>query len=321
MDPTDSKESAGSFARISPEKVRYIKLGERGRLEAECERLNIIRIGYGSEGEERFALCAAGDWAGVWESLLAEGKDKGTATGIVRQLRDFFADSGSTLWVTFIGERLIWGLTNGGIPDMGGPELGGVVRPIRDGWRDRDRLGELLVKDRLPGALTKVVGYRGTVCETEVPNYVVRRINGQKSPEGKRAIAARAALQESILPLIRQLDPKDFEILVDLIFSTSGWRRLSAVGGTQKTKDFSIQLPTTEWHAFVQVKSETTSAEFATYARTFDEQVFDFMFFVYHTSKADLSTDNDRVIVIGPERLAKMVLDAGLADWIIDKAL
>ena len=43
------------------------------------------------------------------------------------------------------------------------------------------------------------------------------------------------------------------------------------------------------------------------------------MFFVYHSSKADLSIDDDRVIVIGPEKLAEMVLDAGLVDWIIDK--
>ncbi len=165
-----------------------------------------------------------------------------------------------------------------------------------------------------------MVRYQGTVCEVKVPDYVVRRINGEKSPELERALTARAELQQSILPLIRQLDPTDFELLVDLIFSTSGWRRLSPVGGTQKTKDFSIQLPSTGDHAFVQVKSETSSAELASYAATLDERgPFDRMFFVYHSSQAELSIDNDRVVVIGPEKLAKMVLDAGLDGWIIDK--
>jgi hypothetical protein len=320
VDPTVSDDLAGSVPRIAPEKVRYIKLGERGRYEAECERNSIIRIGYGSGGDVRFALCVVGDWAGVRESFVAEGKAKGTAKGIARQLRDFFEDSGSTLWITFIGERLCWGFTDGSTPDRTSP-MGGVIRPILGGWRDRDRVGERLVKDGLSGALTKVVGYRGTVCETKVPGYVVRRINGDKSLEIERAIAARAELQESILPLVRQLGPKDFELLVELIFSTSGWRRLSPVGGTQKLKDFSIQLPSTGERAFVQVKSKTTGAELATYAAELDERDFDRMFFVYHSGTADLSINDDRVVVIGPEKLAKMVLDAGLDGWIIDKVL
>jgi hypothetical protein len=299
--------------------VRYIKLGERGRYEAECERTSIIRIGYGTASDERFALCAAGDWAAVRESFIAEGRDKGTAKGIARQLRDFFEDSGSTLWITFIGERLCWGFTDGSTPSRQSP-LGGVIRPILGGWCDRDLLDEPLVKDGLSGALTKVVRYQGTVCRVKDPAYVVRRINGEKSPEIERAIAARVELQRSILPLIRELGPKDFELLVDLILSTSGWRRLSAVGGTQKTKDFSIQLPSTGEQAFVQVKSETTSAELAAYAATLDERgPFDRMFFVYHSGKAVLSTDDDRVVVIGPEELAKIVLDAGLDGWIIEK--
>jgi hypothetical protein len=319
VDPAASDDPARSIPRIAPEKVRYIKLGERGRYEAECETSSTVRIGYGTAGIERFALCAAGDWAGVRESFITEGKAKGTAKGIARQLRDFFEDSGSTLWITFIGERLCWGFTDGSTPDRNSP-IGGVIRPILGGWCDHDLVGEPLVKDRLSGALTKVVGYRGTVCETKVPDYVVRRINGDKAPEIERAIAARADLQRSILPLIRQLGPKDFELLVELIFSSSGWRRLSPVGGTQKTKDFSIQLPSTGEHAFVQVKSKTTNAELATYAAELDERgPFDRMFFVYHSGAADLSIDDDRVVVIGPEKLAKMVLDAGLDGWIIDK--
>ena len=43
------------------------------------------------------------------------------------------------------------------------------------------------------------------------------------------------------------------------------------------------------------------------------------MFFVYHSGSAE--TDQERVIVIGPEKLAKMAVDAVLAAWLIRKAL
>ena len=178
------------------------------------------------------------------------------------------------------------------------------------------------MKDGLSGALTKLAAFRGTSCRVDVRGYAVRRINGEKSPEIERARAARLELRQAILPLIRQLGPRDFELLVDLIFSASGWRRVGTVGGAQKTKDISIQLPSTGEHAFVQVKSAATSAQLATYAATLDERgPFDRMFFVYHSSNADVSIDDDRVVVIGPEKVAEMVLDAGLDGWIIDKVL
>ena len=41
------------------------------------------------------------------------------------------------------------------------------------------------------------------------------------------------------------------------------------------------------------------------------------MFYVHHSGEA--SIENDRVIVIGPEKLAAMVIDAGLMNWLIEK--
>ncbi len=40
----------------------------------------------------------------------AEGKVKGTATRFTNELRLFFEDVGSMLWITFVGERLFWGM-------------------------------------------------------------------------------------------------------------------------------------------------------------------------------------------------------------------
>jgi hypothetical protein len=125
-------------------------------------------------------------------------------------------------------------------------------------------------------------------------------------------------MKEAVLGMIKLLGPKDFETLVDLVFSTSGWRRQGVVGKTQKTLDLDLMLPSTRERAFVQVKSKTTPGELADYVARFEELgSFDRMFFVYHSGEA--STDDERVTVIGPDMLAEMSLDAGLATWLLRK--
>ena len=191
-------------------------------------------------------------------------------------------------------------------------------RTIVGGWRWTDVAGEHLTKDRLSGALTKLAAYRGTSCDVDVADYVVRRINGEKTPDVERAVIALEEMKRSALELMRLLGPRGFETLVDLVFSTSGWRRLGIVGKTQKTLDLDLMLPSTGERAFVQVKSKTTSAELSEYVSALDEHdPYDRMFYVFHSGEA--STDDERVTVVGPEKLAELVLDAGLVNWLVRK--
>jgi hypothetical protein len=178
--------------------------------------------------------------------------------------------------------------------------------------------GEPLTNDRLSGALTKLAAYRGTSCAVDVADYVVRRINGEKIPEVERGVAALAEMNGATKGMLALLEPRDFETLVDLVFSTSGWRRQGIVGKTQKTLDLDLALPSTGERAFVQVKSKTDDIELADYIRRLDELgPYDRMFYVFHSGKAE--TEDDRVTVIGPEKLAALVVDAGLANWRIRK--
>lgn len=305
---------------IQPARARYIKLGRAGIWERECVERGIIRFGFNTADPERFAMCVAGRWDDLARSFEAEGEPKGNATRFRNEAQKFFEDDGSTLWLTFVGERLLWG-TLDGTPAERHPDGRGTLRSVRGGWKSTDLVGEPLTKDRLSGALTKLAAYRGTSCSVEpaVADYVVRRINGHKTPEQERALAASAAVQASSIELMRLLGPRDFELLVDLVFSASGWRRLGVVGKTQKTLDMDVQLPSTGERAFVQVKSATTQRELDEYVRRLDELgPYERMFFVYHTG--DVQTDDDRVTLIGPERLAEMVLEAGLVTWLIRKA-
>jgi hypothetical protein len=298
-------------------RVRYIKLGEGGGWEKECLEKGIIRFGFGSANAERFPLCVAGRWNELTSSFVREGKDKATATRFTNETRIFFEDNGAILWITFIGETLLWGFLEPSAP-VPHSDSAGVWRTVATGWSSSDLNGEPLTKERLSGGLTKLAAYRGTSCNVDVAEYVIRRINGQKIPQVERALALLSDLRSSTLELMRLLGPRDFETLVDLVFSTSGWRRQGIVGKTQKTLDLDLMLPSTGERAFVQVKSETTSAELAEYVGRLDEfGPYDRMFFVYHSG--DAKTTDDRVLVIGPDRLAELVLDAGLCNWLIRK--
>jgi hypothetical protein len=133
-------------------------------------------------------------------------------------------------------------------------------------WLARHRPRRRTTPEEQPGgSLTKLAGYRGTSCNVDVRDYVVRRINCETIPQVERGIVALREMTEATLAMIRLLDPKDFEILVDLVFSTSGWRRQGLIGKTQKTLDLDLVLPSTGERAFVQVKSRTTPAELADY--------------------------------------------------------
>jgi hypothetical protein len=147
---------------------------------------------------------------------------------------------------------------------------------------------------------------------------VLRRINGLRVPEVDRGVAALREMTDATLGMVRLLGPQDFEVLVDLVFSTSGWRRQGVVGKTQKTLDLDLVLPSTGERAFVQIKSRTDDAELADYVSRIDAaDDYTRMFYVYHTGHA--STDDPRVVVIGPERIAEMVVEAGLVGWVVRK--
>lgn len=310
-------------AKIAPRRVRYIKLGDGGRWEKACieGKPGLLYIGFGTADPERFALCIAGKWDELRRAFRAEAADKGRATNVTHQVRTFFEDDGTILWITFHAQRLFWATTDA-TPPTPRPEMKGAVRRVRGGWRSTDVTGqEELTMDRLSGALTKLAMYRGTSCDVDVADYAVRRINGEKMREVQRAIEDAGALERSVTALMGMLTPKDFELLVDLVFSASGWRRVGVVGKTQKTIDIDLILPSTQERAFVQVKSHADKGVFADYAARFEElgDAYERMFFVYHSGLEDPPAAQERVSVIGPARLATMVIDAGLVNWLIEK--
>jgi uncharacterized protein YwlG (UPF0340 family) len=113
---------------------------------------------------------------------------------------------------------------------------------------------------------------------------------------------------------------KDFELLVELVMTQGGWRRVSATGGTQHTIDLELELPLTGERALVQVKSQldrqtaekvaTDLAEAAGGSR---------VFIVYQTPSEPLTVDQENVTLIGPKALAEHVVDLGPTTWVMAK--
>ena len=304
------------WSRITPKSVRYIKLGEGGAWEKECIEQGLLQFGTDSGNPETLQWAAEGRWSELAASWRAV-KSQGTATRFTNETRFYFEAGPEDLWITFVGERFYWGFLVPGVPKPIQPDLSSV-RKVRGGWRCVDRDGKPLLKSNLPGSITSLAAYRGTSCSVKAAAHVVRRINAELSEEVRRAETVRSELIHSLVPLIRRLGPRDFEVLVELIFGASGWRRIDSTGGTRKLLDLDLELPSTGERAFVQVKARTSQAEFEAYAQQRKDGVFNRMFYVYHTGT--VTTDDEAITLIEATRLARMTLDAGLTDWVIRKA-
>jgi hypothetical protein len=303
--------------KITASRVRYIKLGGGGMWENECFEKGIIRMGFGTV--EHFDICRHGQWNDLARRYEDEGKQKGKATENSNQVKVFFEDDGSILWITFSRRLLWWAFSDGTAAVEPHPDGGGTFRQVCGQWKFSDLLGKPLRMDGLSGGLTQLQGYRGTSCDVGETDYVLRRINGVRLPVVEEAEALSKRLQDKIIEMLRKLTPKDFELLVSLVFSGSGWRRLGVVGKTEKTVDMELILPSTGEYAFVQVKSKASQTEFdEEYVEAFEGMSqFGRMFYVYHTG--EISCDKQGVTVIGPTRFSEMVLDAGLTSWLIGR--
>jgi hypothetical protein len=198
--------------------------------------------------------------------------------------------------------------------------VGSRYRKTINGWTDKDVNGETLWINSLRGSLTTTAGFRGTICRVREFDYLLRRLNGQVTPATEAVRTARLKLIEALTPLICGLHWKDFELLVELIMTQGGLRRVSATGGTQHTTDIELELPLTSERALVQVKSKLDQNTVEKVAADLIEAAGGARVFIaYHTGIGQLSIDQDNVKLIGPGELAEHIVDLGLTSWIMAK--
>lgn len=297
-------------------KAYFIKLGEGGAWEDSCLTSGTIKFGYHATPHE---LGLSGQWEKVHELWTAERDgNSGTASNDVRQIQTFYEADESSIFITFAKGYLWWCRPKAApwvVPEDGDTRMRNTV----DGWKKTSLGGEPLLVSRLSGKITKTQMYQGTICEVGETAYLLRRINDERTPELAAVEETEKVLLVQILAIVRLLTPQDFELMVELIFSHSGWRRQTRTGGNQKTMDLDLLLPSTGERAFVQVKSKTTSKQFDGYAEIFvTTDAHARMFYVWHTGTVERQPPR-AVTFWGPDVIASKVLEAGLLAWLKDR--
>jgi hypothetical protein len=169
--------------------------------------------------------------------------------------------------------------------------------------------------------LTRTASYQMTICAIKHADYLLRRIRDERDPLHAQATALRVEMREIGLRMIRQLDWRDFEILVDLIFARGGWQRNSVLGKDQADVDLILTQPTIGETAWVQIKSGTSQAELDDYLGRFRRDgSCDRFFFVCHSAAGALSLPAQPGLHLwAAERLSDAAIDAGLFSWLIDR--
>lgn len=184
-----------------------------------------------------------------------------------------------------------------------------------------DIKGAPLTLDRISGQFQKVRRFQGTICRVNL-EYATNKINAKVPQTVSVAQQALGTLHERLIPLIKSLTWKDFELFVDLLFTNAGWQRVDVLGKTQKTLDLDLKAPVTGERAMVQVKSSSGRAEYERYHKEFRHaEDYRRLFFVVHTPSPDLSPDAclpDSTVLTAPE-LSRMAVTAGLVEWLMEK--
>jgi Restriction endonuclease len=118
-------------------------------------------------------------------------------------------------------------------------------------------------------APSAVAGFPGTVREPAGSRDILRVIHNEEDEDARVATLARAGYEGSIAKLVTRLREKDFELLVDLILTRTGFPRLAELGRTREGIDIETQNATSGEIAFVQVKSSATQAVLNEYISRF----------------------------------------------------
>ncbi|MBA7532258.1 hypothetical protein ES705_24484 [subsurface metagenome] len=196
-----------------------------------------------------------------------------------------------------------------------------------DKWSCTDVNGYELRTDRLRGSLVSIQAFQGTICSVKDAEYVINKINGKTPDYVEKAHKTLRKLSNRLEEVIKHLDWKDFEILIDLIFRQAGWQRVSNIGGSQKTIDLDLISPVTKRRYAVQVKSQADLATFKNYMDEFkDMQGYYQIYFAVHSPSENLKSysskeesETFKVELLLPHRIAELALKLGLTNWILDK--
>jgi len=303
-----------------PTNVLFIKMGVAGEFERTSIADGKVKLDY---REIDHVKCLEGKWDEVYDQISREYKtQKRVTTSHCNQVKMFYTEPVTTLWITYFDNKLWYCFAE---TEIHLNDDYTKYRKAIGGWKDVDINDRKLEMQSLSGRLTKVQGYRGTICSVEERSYLIRVINDQQDQTVIELERHQQELINDIEKLLVRIQWKDFEVLVDLLFRASGWARIGNMGGTIKDIDLKLINPISDEYAFAQVKSKCDKA---TYFRFRDmasvSHETDFKFFIVHSPAPDLieymsgsGPIDDGITIIAKHKLAKRCLNSGLVDWLV----
>jgi hypothetical protein len=305
-----------------PTNILFIKLGEKGSYEKDCiEDRGIIKLGYHAIDH---SACLSGQWGSVEQQIVDLYKTWPSATTSHKnQIRKFYEEPDSTMWISFYNGKLWYCYAEREVKINAD---GTKERKTISGWSDSNSDGESLFIQYLSGRLTKVQGFRGTICDVKEKGYLLHKINNTQSSELVAVEKDIQKLKGSLEFLIKKLNHRDFEVFIDLIFRSAAWSRIGTLGKTTKTIDIELLAPVTNERAVVQVKSESNLSTFLDYKERLKNMGdYEKIFFVTHTPSKDLQAYIDQKIeqdiqIWDAKKLSELSINAGLIEWIVNVA-
>ncbi len=303
--------------KIKAQKILFIKLGQGGEYEEECIKNNTLKLGFRKVDHN---LCKNGKWEEIKEYFInKESTTKSSSTNQTNQIKQFYEEDESTLWVTFYANKLWWCFSK---PIITQQKDKTKTRPVINKWSDKDISGNVLLLSNISGKLLKTQGFRGTICKVQESDYAIKKINCEQLREVVEVEKALSNLQLKLALLIQNIQWKDFETLIDLIFRQAGWQRISDKGKTQKTLDLELLSPVTGEKAIVQIKAQSNLKEFLKYQEEFSVMNdYSKFFYVVHTADENLKNyqNETETIIYLNEKISELTISSGLIEWVIKK--
>lgn len=306
-----------------PIDVKFIRLGGGGDRFNECLENKSMYFGFGTNEFLEKCNNFNENEEFIKNKLNERGYKKVKDT--MRQLQSFFEDDGNTLWVTTANRTIYFGFSDGEnafLKNINGSNE--TYKNMKLGWTNQDSEGKVLNISGLNGAITKTLAYQSTICgfSEKYAELLVKRILNMPSKEKDEARVACGELIAKLENLIQKFEPKDFELLIELIISRSGLKRIGVAGKQEELIDLEIQHPMTEEVYIVQVKSVAKKGEFIDYIKKFRNYIANNqkckMIYAFHHGSI-INNDED-IFIWDSRKIAELSLNNGLAEWIIDVA-
>lgn len=302
-----------------PNSVRYVKNGPGGRWWRAAKAHAQIHCSWKNVARE---MLETADFASIEHAVRNDFGDRPGATQDFNALRTLVDRPSRHVWVTFEDGYLWWATARDGIetnPDGETAERGYFWLNLDRPWSNRSLCGRPLALSDLPGAVGAVAGFRATLCKPSASREILRIIKDEEDADDAAASAARLAYARAMTRLVARLGPRDFELLVDLILSRSGWTRIARLGGVVEGIDIEVENPAIDEIAFVQVKARAGRPVLDDYVARFAErrERYARMIFAVHSPDGPLTAPQGMPVQVWDgDRVSNLVLRLGLGDWV-----